>query len=266
MKPVAEKQQLQLGGAYNFRDIGGYLTEGGQRIRYGKLFRSDELSHLSPEDVAKISSLNIDTVIDYRNEKERFNNENVTIPHAKTFYLNPVADIAALAASEGHDTSRMYQGELTADLARFLMTEQNRAFVEDESCKACYREMFQIILDERNQGIVQHCRGGKDRTGFGIALIMGVLGVSRQQIMTDYLLTNTYKAEKNRHSLAAMKEQGASEDLLQAMSYMKEAHEDFLNRALDLIEDYGGFTKYVTQELHLTQGELDKLAALLLEG
>lgn len=258
------KNQVCLEGAYNFRDIGGYVGRNGKKICYGKLYRSDELSHLTSEDVAKIEGLGIKTIIDYRNERERKGNEDVPLTGAQIVYLNPVADIAALAASEELDTSKLYQGEITAAVAKQLMTEQNRAFVEDPQCQACYREMFQLMLHQDKLAIVQHCRGGKDRTGYGIALIMGVLGVSREDIMKEYLLTNLYKKEKNEKSLAQLRAAGKDEDFILAMRYLKEADATFLNRGLDLLEAYGGILSYVQVVLGLTDEQIRDLEELYL--
>lgn len=265
METTLMKNKIALEGAYNFRDIGGYEARGGKKIRYGKLYRSDELSHLTENDVATVTDLGLKTIIDYRNERERTDNEDLPIPGAEIVYLNPVADIAALASSEEMDTTQLYQGKITAALAKHLMTEQNRAFVEDPDCQACYRQMFQLMLDPEKVAILQHCRGGKDRTGYGIALIMGVLGVSREDIMKDYLLTNEYKKEKNETSLAQLRAAGKDEDFILAMRYMKEADEGFLNRALDLLEERGGIYAYVNKTLGITEEQIDRLEEMYLD-
>ena len=76
------------------------------------------------------------------------------------------------------------------------MIRQNEEFVENKQCQDVYREVLEIHLAEEG-AIVQHCRGGKDRTGYGVALIQLLLGVSEADVMHDYLLTNVYKKEKN---------------------------------------------------------------------
>lgn len=92
--------QIRLEKAYNFRDIGGYDTNEGLVVKKGLLFRSDELSKLSEADIETIRKLNIKTIIDYRSERERVNNEDKPIPGAKVIYLDPKADVAALASSD----------------------------------------------------------------------------------------------------------------------------------------------------------------------
>lgn len=260
------EKEINLEGAFNFRDIGGYRTADGKRIKKGLLFRSDELSKLTENDAKIVSNLGVKTIIDYRNEKEREQNEDVEIPGVSIHYLTPIADIAALASSDTKEQANLFEKKITADLARFLMIEQNKAFVEDETSQKVYRKMFDLLLEKDSGGIVQHCRGGKDRTGYGIALIMGVLGVSREEIMKDYLLTNDYKKEKNEKSLKAIWNETQDEDFVQAMKYLKEADPVFLNTALDLIDEkYGDIPTYVREVLGVSEDEIKELKDKYLE-
>ena len=55
------------------------------------------------------------------------------------------------------------------------MVDMNREFVSSELPK--YAEMFQLLLTD-DKPVLIHCASGKDRTGFGSALILDVLGVS----------------------------------------------------------------------------------------
>ena len=253
MEALLEK--ITLEGAYNFRDFGGYLTQDGRRIVTGKLYRSDELSKLTTADQEKLAALGLTTIIDYRNEKERVNNEDKDIGTARVVYLDPIADIAALASAD-YGEVKLDFNEMTADLAKHLMTEQNREFVRSPKCQAVYREMFEILLDDNEQAVVQHCRGGKDRTGYGVALIQLLLGMNREDVMTDYLLTNVYKKEKNETSLAALLAKTGNEDLVQAVRYFKEANASFLEAALELIEESGGIEVYVRDGLGLSDAQV----------
>jgi len=266
-KDDMDRRYIDLQGTFNFRDIGGYRTKDNRMVKYNRIYRSDELSKLTPEDVKKAAQIGIKVIIDYRNEKERKNNEDVSIPGTRVVYLDPGADLAALASSEYGEKLDIYDmSKMTASLAKFMMTEQNREFVRSEKCQSAYKKMFQIILEESNLATVQHCRGGKDRTGYGIALILLTLGVSREDVIEDYLLTNYYKKEKNEKSLRALMEKTQNADLVQAVRYFKEADESFLVTALDLIDnEYGGGVNYVQKILGITEGEIQKLKDLYLE-
>lgn len=263
---MKDKRYVDLQGTHNFRDIGGYATIDGRSVVYGKLFRSDDLHELTNEDVAYLQSMGLKTIIDYRNEHERLKREDVRISNVKTFYLDPKADTAALASSSFAKDEKQVMKTLTAAQARHMMMEQNRQFVLSDTSKQAYRKMFDIILEERNIAIVQHCRGGKDRTGFGVALILSALGVSREDILQDYMLTNYYKHEKNERSLKKLMEETQNEDLVQAVRYMKEAQEEFLLTALNLMDElYGDAISFMKQELLLKDEEIENLRELYLE-
>ena len=126
--------------------------------------------------------------------------------------------------------------------------------------------MLHLLLDMNNCGIVQHCRGGKDRTGYGIALILLLLGVDQKTVVEDYMLTNVCKHEKNTRSLAEAYEQTHNEDFVLALRYLKEAREEFLLGALNMISDsYGGIENYASQELNFGSEKIEELKKNYLE-
>ena len=257
--------QICLENAYNFRDIGGYVTKDGRVVKKGLIYRSDELSKLSESDIKVIEGLKIKTIIDYRSEHERIDNEDKPIPNARVVYLDPKADAAALASADAKELKKSYE-TITAKRAYDMMSNQNREFVLAASAKKSYEQMLRLHLDLNNCAIVQHCRGGKDRTGYGIALILLLLGVDQQTVVEDYMLTNICKHKKNTRSLQEVYEKTHNEDLVEALRYLKEAREQFLLRALDLInERYGNAENYVMQELNFKSEEIEQLKKNYLE-
>lgn len=259
---------INLVGTHNFRDIGGYRGHEGKKVKYNKIYRSDALNYLTNEDIEHIHNLGINVVIDYRSEKERVGNEDKIIPNASYYYLDPKADVAALASSEIGESSlvNMSFDTLSADFAKNLMTQQNVQFVVNEHSIEAYRQMFRILLDTKTTASVQHCRGGKDRTGYGIALILFSLGVSDEDILDDYMLTNVYKKEKNEESLKKFFDKTGDEDKTQALRYLKEAYPEFLLAAFSTIyKEYGSPTKYLESVIGLTQEEISKLREMYLE-
>ena len=62
--------KLPMNGTYNMRDLGGYTNAFGKTVKYGKLFRSDDLTTLTSEDLDYLSRLPLRTVIDFRSKQE----------------------------------------------------------------------------------------------------------------------------------------------------------------------------------------------------
>jgi len=259
-------RQIPLEGATNFRDIGGYETVDGKTVKYGKLYRSDELSKLSQQDIQKIQHLGIKVIIDYRNEKERFQNETLDIAGTCTYSLDPLSAMAAAASQKDEELSfAAILKNITEEKALALMLQAYEDFVEDPHCKSAFAEMLSIISHKENQAILQHCRGGKDRTGYGVALILLLLGVPKSTVLEDYLLTNVYRSEKNENSLIHLRK-NKEESFVKGMKVLKEARAEFLEKALSIIEaKYGGIQEYVEKELGISKVKMDHLKELYLD-
>lgn len=262
-----DTRKLPLEGAHNFRDIGGLVTKDGRWVKKGLLYRSDDLHDLTGTDIRMLQELGLKTVIDYRNEHEWKDRPDVEIPGVTVCHMDPKADAAAMASSdEVPKLDHTHREKITAEGLKALMTEQNRQFVLAPDSKRVYRTMLEMILKEENLPLDQHCRGGKDRTGYGAALILLLLGVDRETVVQDYLLTNVCKKEKNEKSLKKMWEATHDEDLIQAMRYAKEANESFLLAALDLIDtNFGGIEQYTAKELELPPDYIPSLREMFLE-
>jgi protein tyrosine/serine phosphatase len=58
-------RKVDMEGAINFRDLGGYRTQAGTTA-WGKIYRSDELCDLTPSDVRLLTERGLRTVVDLR--------------------------------------------------------------------------------------------------------------------------------------------------------------------------------------------------------
>lgn len=182
---ILAERQLALEGAPNFRDLGGYETSDGRRLKWGKLYRSSKLSALTDTDVNYVNRLGVSLVFDLRQlveqelEPSRLGDENPS----------KVASLPVAPGSSSNFIENLYKGIIAVDDSAAIMRNMNRDFVASQTPQ--YAEMFRLLLSE-DQQILIHCASGKDRTGFGAALILDVLGVDKQSIIDDYLLTNDY--------------------------------------------------------------------------
>lgn len=253
-------KRIKLDGASNFRDIGGLRTSDGKKVKEGLLYRADELSKLTSKDIEIVEELGLKTIIDYRGEDERVDNEDKEIKGAKMYYLDPEAKIAAFASGSGLKNNL---SELNPEKVFNMMVEQNIQFVNSQSSKKAFEKMLKLLINKDNVPLVQHCRGGKDRTGFGVALVLLLLGVSKEDVIKDYLFTNeclTIGSEEH------IKQLGNNEVLMKALSYLKDANEGYIVAALDEIDNtYGGVINYVCSELKLSLEDIEQLKENYLE-
>jgi protein-tyrosine phosphatase len=239
---------VPLSGTSNFRDLGGYAGRDGRAVQWRKLFRSDHLGALSPDDVAVLSGLGLSRVADFRGPVER--EEQVcampgVVVHSLAIEPSVVQGMKDLLAA-GRD--------LTAQDTVRLMEHTYHAFVHHNADR--FAALFALLLAS-DKPLVFHCTAGKDRTGFAAAMILLALGVPRDVVMQDYLLTNTHYQMPNP---------AASELPREALRVLWRVQEEFLNAALHAVDaDFGGVQQYLVNQLHVGPREQARLAELYLQ-
>jgi protein-tyrosine phosphatase len=180
--PDAPARHLDLQGASNFRDLGGYPTREGRRLRWRQMFRSNHLGHLTLADIDIVRGLGVRSAFDFRGIEERSSTAcGVAEIVVHSLPIEPTV-VAALCGE-------LPPGRLTAPVARDIMRESYRNYVRHNTHS--FRALFGHLLEDRAP-LVIHCTAGKDRTGFACALILHALDVPDEVITGDYLLTNRF--------------------------------------------------------------------------
>lgn len=180
------QRHLPFDGVINFRDFGGYATTDGGRVRWKKLFRSAHLANLTDADHARMKDLGIAAICDFRTVNETEKGPSRLPPD--TVFDRLHLDIWPAAT---HRPSVVARSLLDGETLESVFESQRKMYqslVADFPDR--YARMFQQILRTEGRPILIHCRGGRDRTGFGAAMILSALGVPEETIMDDYLRTN----------------------------------------------------------------------------
>jgi protein-tyrosine phosphatase len=178
---------IRLEGTTNTRDIGGYQTGDMDTIRWGQIIRSDNLSRLTAGDFEKLEEMELKTVIDLRSKQERDHSPTVWQGDNPPQFLHfPIGD----SKNEWFAAQKkmMKKNRFTKEQSLEHMVEGYRMIAEEGT--SSYQNLMEVVLDESNWPVLIHCTAGKDRSGIGIALIMEALGVDRETIVEEYLLTN----------------------------------------------------------------------------
>jgi len=190
---ISTDRCLLLEGAHNFRDFGGYDTIDGRTLRRGVLFRSDALDKLTERDHEVLEPLGIRTICDLRRSKES--------EKAPTQWRHPGARVLQMSMfSEGGPTFAekiaALGEELNAKVLRKFTLSTYITLLTSEQAHRRYREIFTLLADDGGVPILVHCSGGKDRTGMVCALTQWVLGVHRDDIISDYLSSQSLYGDK----------------------------------------------------------------------
>lgn len=255
---------FRLEGVFHFRDLGGHLTTSGRRVRRGQLYRSGDFSNLTEQDLHHLRGLKIVSVCDLRSEDERQRSPNrwPADQAAKVILLNVVADLRA-------GNRQLWQtllSDFTAEGAHNTMVEVYRRM--PQACAPGLPMLIERLLEPDALPVVIHCTAGKDRTGFVSALLLLALGVPRDVVYRDYLLSTEFHA--NERALAVITREltvrlGMVPDP-EAIRPLITVNPEYLDAALDAITTtYGSLEAYLAQAGGLDDAKLARLHELLLE-
>ncbi|MFE9842969.1 tyrosine-protein phosphatase [Streptomyces goshikiensis] len=265
--PQAETiRQIPLQGAVNFRDLGGYRTWTGGKVRLGLVYRSDALSRLTPADVTTVAGLGLTEVVDFRIPAELQYDGADRLPAGLTATSRPVSDlglyatlVGAIASGDPVQQERMLGG----GRAEAYMRDIYRTFVTSPENRARFAATLREIADGGRGPLLYHCTSGKDRTGWLSYVLLRALAVPEDTAERDYLASNTFRGAYDAQVRAGLKQSGRmlNPDLLIPL---QEVRTDYLDSATARMEaDFGGFYGYLTDGLGLDLRTLAKLQAKL---
>lgn len=235
------KRLVGMEGALNFRDIGGYHTADGREVKWGKIYRSADVSKLTERDLQKLEEKHIHTVVDFRGRKEAaaapdhiLRNTDYTLCPAGSDSLPSAKDIAVRIKSDsfltGFYSSTQYFGER-------------------------YRPMFKKLLSlPDSEALMYHCTGGRDRTGMATALLLHLLGVPMDVIEADFVASNVYLAPMHSQMYVRIAESAKTnvEQVKKAMALRPELIRTMF-RAIE--SKYGSVDAFFQQELGIGEQE-----------
>ena len=226
---------LRLQGASNFRDLGGYRTTDGRSLRWRQLFRSEHLAGLSPDDHRTLATLGLRRTLDFRGEAERA---------AQAYTLAGVSQhalsIEPTVVQRMNDIASSGQALSVARVTE-LMEELYHGLVLNQAPR--YADFFDHLL-HTDGPLVFHCTAGKDRTGWAAALLLLTLGVPREVVLQDYLLTNAvFQHQPEPHP-------GIAADAMQVLWRVQAGFLEAAFRTVDALP--GGLSAYQQQRLGLT--------------
>ena len=250
----------------NLRDIGGYATMRGGRVRAGVLYRSAALCKLTDADLPAFGALGIRTVFDLRTKDERAIEPDRALPGVQAVALDVLEDSAGAAPaqllsmlSDPAATSRMLGGGRVVP----LFQRGYRDVVTLPSALRSYRQFFSDLAVEAARPALFHCTTGKDRTGWAAAATLMLMGVSGNDVMTDYLLTNRDLLPALQPLLDQFEKAGGDPQLLRRVLGVEP---DYLETAIaEMRSRFGSIEAYFHDGLGLTADTLSALHAALIE-
>jgi protein tyrosine/serine phosphatase len=269
---MSQDRVLPLQGVHNFRDYGGYVVAGGGRVRRGLLWRSGQHNGATDSDLAQIAALNLASVFDLRSSKER------TVHPCR----RPEGFAAAVHFGEDppprpregtrehsapHVAAAQVPRQRDAESTREGLRKNYGGIAFRPELVATMRRFLAELAEGKGPSLV-NCMAGKDRTGIAVAAVHLAAGVHRDDIIADYLLTNTAGNVEARIAagMATITEvtgQLDPEVLRVLMGVEPEYHESAFSM---MAEKHGSTDGYLLEVLGVDDVMRDRLRAALVES
>lgn len=162
-------------GAFNVRDLGGLQTMSGEPLRRGVAYRADGLHRLPTEEIERLASLGVRTVVDLRSDGEVDVAASIAAEGIVVLHLPVLRDVWSHDAFDG--------GASPVDAVTFLVERYLEMLDEGAGAIAA---IFELLAASSCRPLAFHCSAGKDRTGVIAALLLALLGVPDDDIADDY--------------------------------------------------------------------------------
>ena len=241
---VVSNRIITMDNIINFRDFGGYFNSNNQQLKWGKLYRSGDLSKANLYDQERIRDLGIKTIIDFRPVGESKNRPYLVHPDIRKISIPIIAefrDSLLLNLNNKHFNR--------SDAIRYV---QDTYIDLIENYKSSYADMFDILIDDNNYPILITSTLGKDGVGLACFFILYALDVPEYVIIDDYLLSNNLidarKIVSNAHEMP--------EYIQEAVTALLSSDKSYINYVIEHIEQsYGSVDKYMEKELRVSEGK-----------
>lgn len=229
--------RLPLAGIENCRELGGYATKDGEQVKWHTFLRSSDMNGATEEDISFLEEYGVTTVIDLRNKEEAEASQNPLKErsfcnyHNLPLFTQPLTDTTI--------PSDWNMGEFYIGLLENSTT---------------LKTIFETIYKAKEGAIVFHCMAGKDRTGVLAMLLLGLAGVEKKDIISNYEVTYSNMESLHRHDILP-------EGIPTAFLF---SNREYIIQAYDhIIQKYQSFDNYLRAK-NIDQEVIDGVRSRLL--
>ena len=251
------RRVIPLEGGTNFRDLGGYATQGGGRTRWGLVFRSAALHRLTDRDLAATARLGLRVVYDLRADAEREVAPS-RLPGGVRCEWMPIEGAASRTKEL---TDLVLEGRL-AEVPLDFLERIYEAMAEFAA--PTFGRLLTGLADPEGSPALIHCTAGKDRTGVCAALLLSVLGVETPSILDDYELSAAHYTDVQvARSRQQLDEAGI--DIERFRAVFGAPRHALASLLATLRERHGSIERYLEREAGVAPEVFDALRARLVE-
>ncbi len=267
------KHSLGLTSVVNARDLGGYKTKDGRTVKFGKLLRTGDLADLSEKDKKiLLKKYHLKKDIDFRSFRNLvMDGQDPELPGVEYCHYPYSSAKNLLLSGEGVKLG----AEIIQDIAqRDFDGKLVRAYFRDgyvetflsEDGLAMIRGLFNELLDANGKTVLFHCHTGKDRTGNAAMLLLTVLGVDKETIIADYMLTNDYLAADQQETYDLVYKLTRNKSVAKDFSYKDGVSREWIEASYATIDEhYGSMDNFLKNTIGLSNKDMKKLQKAYLQ-
>ena len=245
-------RQIELTFQKNIRDLGGLVGYKGKKVKSGRLYRSGFLDRITPEDAEVLESLGVTHVVDFRSQREFLNRPDYRLNMVSYFNFPPILEDMKKSHSKYADGNLLWFIDEGNDGKEHMMMTYRNNVTSKEGITA-YRNFFKLLIDNPNGVFYFHCSQGKDRAGLAAFYIEQALGVSYEDSLEDYLLSNKAMKIRVEYLKEMVKDKPYyNEEYEKSLYDVFSAKKEFLDASIEeMVKMSGSVLNYIEQVLQV---------------
>lgn len=264
-------QRIELENLPNTRDLGGIKTKDGKTIKDHKLLRSGQLYIASKKDIEVLTEkYQLSLIIDFRSFSEKEEKPDPQINGVKYLY-NPIMKEITKGVTRDKksddDTVKMIILDMANDLSRAekYMEGIYEQIINDDYALSQYGKFIDALIENKNGSSLWHCTAGKDRAGFATVLVLECLGVDRETIIQDYLLTNDYVKRDIDLMVNNIKKEYDFPLINEVVHALFGIKREYLETVYSVInKKYGTMRNFLKEKINVDENKIKKMKEMFL--
>ena len=271
--------RIPLEGTINTRDLGGYRSSNGKRIKYKRLIRTDHLENITEKDAKILHNIyHSKYEVDMRSDNEIKPDYKPKIPNITFLHLpvqqfhkteqlvKPIKHLKVENKAIQSTLDYLLQMSLSGDMTTAFEVVY-RGMLSPFGQKN-YSNFLHLCKNNKEGSILFHCSEGKDRSGVGAALLLYCLGISKEDIQYDYLKTNDYIQEKAHQRELYLRNEAHIDDeiVINSIKMVCGVRLNWLESAFDeMVKIAGSVDNFIRYNLHFSDEDIKELRDNYLE-
>ncbi|MDO5035435.1 MAG: tyrosine-protein phosphatase [Porphyromonas sp.] len=251
---VTSTRVIPTAGPVNLRDIGGYMTDSGQQMRWGMIYRSGDLSRIQREDEPLISRMRIKNHLSLASAYGQPRRSSSQIPYAKFATIEPDVYVDFNGFQE-----KIYSGKVDAESVVYFYNDLFNSIAFESTHQIS--SVLHFLLEPEHYPILISDDLGNTRVAFITMLIQNILGVSRSDIINDYLLSNALLPVNQLEPHGFFLTTAIQETLTE---YYRSRPNDLHSVTSAIEHNYGSISKYLEEVLDFDKADQARLRSILL--